>query len=180
MSVIANSELGTWSGSKTLNGSVASLLPVPNANLKSLVLRSPYGLYHSLATNLRSFEYPSLETLVLENIVFDNTPSADGIEEFIIRHKSTLRRLELRSCATCTLNPTTSIRRWSTIWERLNAELVALEEVVVDSTSQGYALLDPTRGYIPHPAHPMASAAEDHQQFQELHDRVNPRIALVS
>jgi hypothetical protein len=183
MSVIANSELSSWSGSKTLNGSLGSLLPVPNAKLKSLVLRSPQGPYHSLSTQLRSFTYPSLETLVLENIIFDPTPSVDGIEEFIIRHKATLRRLELRSCASYTPTTTTPIRKWSAIWERLGAELVSLEELVVDDASQGYALLDAAHGYIPHPSlsEPLADVTrQDQQRFQELHDRVNVRMASAS
>jgi len=182
MSVVANSELNAWSGSKTLNGSLGSLLPVPSTNLKSLVLRSPQGLYHSLTTQLRSFHYPSLETLVLENIVFDHTPLADGIEEFIVRHKTTLRRLELRSCASYVPNSATPIRKWSNIWKRLDAELT-LTELVVDGAHQGYAFLDPARGYIPHPSLPVAPAElaeEDHQGYMEFSDRVNLRVASAS
>ncbi|KAF9226081.1 hypothetical protein BS17DRAFT_776622 [Gyrodon lividus] len=183
MSVVGNSELGAWSGSKASNGSLASLLPVPSATLKSLVLRSPQGPYHSLATQLRSFEYPSLETLVLENIVFDHTPSTDGIEEFIVRHKATLRRLELRSCASYVPSTETPIRKWSTIWKRLDEELVSLAELVADEAHQGYVLLDSTRGFIPHPSLPMAPAElaqEDHQLYQQFSNRVNLRMASAS
>ncbi|KAH0834666.1 hypothetical protein J3R83DRAFT_10181 [Lanmaoa asiatica] len=150
MSVVANSELSVWSGSKALNGSLCSLLPASNANLKSLVLRSPQGLYHGLNTQLCSFHYPALETLVLENIVFDLTPSADGIEEFIVRHKASLRRLELRSCPGYVPSKTTPVREWSETWRRLEEELDSLTEVVVDNAHQGYVLLDATHGYIPH------------------------------
>ncbi|KAF9237728.1 hypothetical protein BU15DRAFT_75716 [Melanogaster broomeanus] len=182
MSVVANSELGDWSGSKTLNGSLGSLLPVPSTNLKSLVLRSPQGPYHSLTTQLRSFHYPSLETLVLENIVFDPTPLPDGIEEFVVRHKATLRRLELHSCASYVPNSATPIRKWSSIWKRLDEEL-SLSELVADSAQQGYALLDPARGYIPHPSLPEAPAElaqEDHRGYMQLSDRVNLRVASAS
>ncbi|KIK94011.1 hypothetical protein PAXRUDRAFT_12313 [Paxillus rubicundulus Ve08.2h10] len=178
MSVVANSELGVWSGSKALNNSLSSLLPVSSPTLKSLVLRSPQGLYHSLASQLRSFEYSSLETLVLEKIVFDHTPFADAIEEFIIRHKDTLRRLEIRSCASYVPSATTPIRRWATIWKRLEEELTSLQELVV--AHQCYALLDSTRGYIPHPSLPLAPAElaeEDEQQYQQFKDRVNTRLA---
>ncbi|KAH7881897.1 hypothetical protein F5I97DRAFT_468491 [Phlebopus sp. FC_14] len=183
MSVIANSELGAWSGSKTLNGSLASLLPVSNPNLKSLVLRSPQGLYHSLTTQLHSYEYPSLQALILENIVFDYAPIDDGIEEFIIRHKATLRRLELRSCSSYVPNTTTPVRKWSTIWERLSAELSSLEQLVVDNSSQGYALLDTSRGYISHPSFGAGAAElveEDQQRFQELYERVNSRMVSAA
>ncbi|KIJ11873.1 hypothetical protein PAXINDRAFT_157164 [Paxillus involutus ATCC 200175] len=183
MSVVANSELGAWSGSKALNGSLSSLLPVSNPTLKSLVLRSPQGAYHSLASQLRSFEYSSLETLVLEKIVFDHTPSADGIEEFIIRHKNTLRRLEIRSCASYVPTTATPIRQWATIWKRLEEELVSLQELVVDEAPQCYALLDATRGYIPHPSLPQAPAElaeEDHQGYQQFKNRVNIRLASAS
>lgn len=182
MSVVANSELGAWSGSKSLNGSLSSLLPAPNTNLKSLVLRSPQGLYHSLNTQLGSSHYPALETLVLENIVFDPTPSADGIEEFIVRHKASLRRLELRSCSSYVPSITTPIRRWSTIWKRLEEELVSLTEVVVGDAHQGYALLDGTCGYIPHPSLPVTPAEltqEDEERYLQFSDHVNLRSILA-
>lgn len=181
MSVVANSELGTWSGSKALNGSLSSLLPASNANLKSLVLRSPQGLYHSLNTQLRSSNYPALETLVLENIVFDPTPIVDGVEEFIIRHKASLRRLELRSCSSYVPSVSIPIRRWSAIWKRLEDELVSLTEIVVDDAHQGYALLDGASGYVPHPSLPVTSAEliQDAELYTQFSDRVNLRSILA-
>jgi len=178
MSVVANSELGTWSGSKVLNRSLSSLLPISNANLKSLVLRSPRGPYHSLNTQLRSYHYPALETLILENIVFDPTVTVDGIEEFILRHKKTLRRLELRSCSSYTPSVATPIRRWSEIWKRFTEELVSLTEIVIDDANQGYTLLDDANGYIPHPSLPAADQ-EDDALFLQFSRRVNLRAGLV-
>lgn len=179
MSVVANSELGAWSGSKALNGPLSSLLPPSNANLKSLVLRSTQGPYHSFSTRLRSYNYPSLETLILENIVFDPTPSVDGIEEFIIRHKASLRHLELRLCASYVPSLSTPIRRWSTIWKRFEEELVSLREIVVGDAYQGYALLDGTSGYIPHPSLPMTPAAqEDNKLYLQFANRVNLQSLL--
>jgi hypothetical protein len=181
MSIVANSELGAWSGSKALNGSISSLLPPSNTNLKTLVLRSPQGLYHSLNTQLRSSNYPALETLVLENIVFDPTPSVDGIEEFIVRHKASLRRLELHSCSSYVPSTSTPIRTWSTIWKRLEEELVSLTEIVVDNAHQGYALLDGTSGYIPHPSLPVTPAEliQDQELYSQFSDRVNLRSVLT-
>lgn len=178
MSVVANSELGGWSGSKALNGSLHSLLPPSNDNLKSLVLRSPQGLYHSLNTQLRSSYYPALETLVLENIVFDPTSSVDEIEEFIVRHKGTLRRLELRSCSSYVPSTTTPMRSWSTIWKRFAEELVSLTEIAVNDAHQGYALLDGVYGFIPHASLP-ATAQEDEELYLQFRDRVNLRSSLA-
>jgi len=178
MSVVANSELGTWSGSKALNQSFSSLLPTPNVNLKSLVLRSPQGPYHSLNTQLRSYHYPALETLVLENIVFDPTASVDGIEEFILRHKKSLRRLELRSCSSYTPSVTTPIRRWSEIWKGFAEELVSLTEIVLDDANLGYTLLDNANGYVPHPSF-LATNQEDDALFLQFSRRVNLRASPV-
>jgi hypothetical protein len=176
MSVVANSELGVWSGSKALNGSLSALLPPSNANLKSLVLRSPQGLYHSLNIQLHSLSYPALETLVLEKIVFDPTPSVDGIEEFIVRHKASLRRLELHSCSSYVPSLSTPVRTWSTIWKHLEEELVSLTEIVVDDV-QGYTLLDGASGYIP--LTPTELAEEDEKLYLEFSDRVNLRSVLA-
>ncbi|KAF8122905.1 hypothetical protein EV363DRAFT_1358616 [Boletus edulis] len=178
MSVVANSELGAWSGSKALNGPLSSLLPLSNANLKSLVLRSPQGLYHSLNTQLHSYDYPALETLVLENIVFDHTPSADGIEEFIVRHKASLRRLELHACSSYVPSISTPIRRWSTIWKRFEEELESLRKIVMGNVHQGYALLDGASGYIPHLPLP-ALAGEDEKDYLQFSNHVNLRSALA-
>ncbi|KAG9311892.1 hypothetical protein JVU11DRAFT_8152 [Chiua virens] len=171
MSIVANSELSIWSGSKALNGPLSSLLPPSNSNFKSLVLRSPQGLYHSLNTQLRSFNYPALETLILENIVFDPVPSVDGIEDFIVRHKASLRRLEIRSCSSYVSSITTPIRSWSTIWRRLAEELGSLRVFVANDARQGYALLDDTHGYIPHPSFLAASpelTQEDEQAYLQF------------
>ncbi|KAF8548094.1 hypothetical protein OG21DRAFT_1489676 [Imleria badia] len=180
MSAVANSELGAWSGSKALNGSLDSLLPPSNANLKSLVLRSPQGLYHSLNTQLHAYNYPALESLVLEHIVFDPTPSVDGIEEFIVRHKASLRRLELHACVSYVPSLSNPIRRWSTIWKRFEEELVSLREIVMWDIHQGYALLDGTSGYVPHPTSIATELAKgDEQRFLEFSDRVDRRAVLA-
>ncbi|KAF8429435.1 hypothetical protein L210DRAFT_3563354 [Boletus edulis BED1] len=148
MSVVANSELGAWSGSKALNGPLSSLLPLSNANLKSL------------------------------NIVFDHTPSADGIEEFIVRHKASLRRLELHACSSYVPSISTPIRRWSTIWKRFEEELESLRKIVMGNVHQGYALLDGASGYIPHLPLP-ALAGEDEKDYLQFSNHVNLRSALA-
>jgi hypothetical protein len=140
LSVVSNAEISAWSGSKDINGSLGALLPPSNPSLKSLELHSPQGPYHSLTTQLSSFYYPSLARLVLGNIIFEQTPSADGVEAFILRHKDSLRRLEMRSCANYVGyvgGSPTDARRWSSIWQRWMTELGGLEELVVDGDSQG-------------------------------------------
>ncbi|KAG6335865.1 hypothetical protein ID866_3230 [Astraeus odoratus] len=148
ISVISNADLWAWSGSKALNSSLAALLPVPNTRLTSLEIRSPTGLYHNPSTQLGAYTYPSLENLVLENITFDHVAPEDGLEEFILRHKNTLRRLEVRSCASYVQSATAPIRKWSAIWERLEKELTGLKEIAVGSEDCGYAILHPSEGYI--------------------------------
>ncbi|OJA16687.1 hypothetical protein AZE42_06972 [Rhizopogon vesiculosus] len=172
ISVVSNAEVSTWSGSKNVNGSLGALLPPSNSTLKSLVLRSPQGPYHSLTTRLSSLHYPSLESLVLENIVFDQTPSADGVEDFILRHKDTLQRLELRSCACHIPGSSTDVRRWSFIWQRWASELTGLRELVVNNDSHGYVLFDADRGYIPHGVVSPIVVEDDSSSLQAFKDTI--------
>jgi hypothetical protein len=181
LSVVSNAEISAWSGSKDINGSLGALLPPANPSLKSLVIHSPQGLYHSLTTHLSSFHYPSLEHLALGNIVFDQTPSVDGLEEFVIRHKDSLRRLELRSCASYVEGSPIEARarRWSSIWQRWMTELTGLEEIVVDSDSQGYVMLDADRGYVNHRPIEAVAAEEDSSSLQVFRDAVAGRLMVI-
>ncbi|KAG0696361.1 hypothetical protein DFH29DRAFT_813067 [Suillus ampliporus] len=171
LSVVPNADISAWSGSKDINGSLGALLPPSNVTLKSLVLRSPQGPYHSLTTQLSSLNYPSLESLMLENIVFDQTPSAVGIEEFVLRHKSSLRRLELRSCASYVGAPSFNARPWSSIWQRWAAELTGLRELVVDGDS-GYVVLDAEWGYVTYKLISAMTVESDSSSLQMFHDVV--------
>ncbi|KAG1737471.1 uncharacterized protein EDB91DRAFT_477718 [Suillus paluster] len=179
VSVVSNAELSAWSASKNVNGSLGALLPPSNPTLKSLVLRSPQGAYHSLTTRLSSFHYPSLESLVLENIVFDHMPSANGMEEFVLRHKNTLRRLELQSCACYIPDSSTDARRWSTIWHRWAAELTSLTELVVNSDGHRYVLLDADRGYMPHGPVSTMAFEDDSSSLQMFKDSIAADQATV-
>ncbi|EGN92562.1 hypothetical protein SERLA73DRAFT_79492 [Serpula lacrymans var. lacrymans S7.3] len=176
ISVAANNELGEWSGSKSLNSSLSPLLPPSNPHLTSLVFRSPRGLYFSPTLRLAS-HYPALQSLVLENIVFDHNSPSENIEEFIIRHKDSLVRLELRSCSCYIINDsgTKGGRSWSGIWERLKQELTGLREIVVDRGSQGYTHLDPVLGHVPHKSFNHARAEQDEEKFQNFASAVRTR-----
>lgn len=171
LTIVPNAEISAWSGSKDINGSLGALLPPSNATLKSLVLSSPQGPYHSLATQLSSLHYPSLESLVLENIVFDQTPSPDGVEEFVLRHKSSLRRLEMRSCSSYVGSPSSDARLWSNIWQRWATELTSLRELVVDGDS-GYVVLDAEWGYINYKPITTLTAEADSSSLQMFQDTV--------
>jgi len=179
ISIVSNAEVSAWSGSKNVNGSLGALLPPSNPTLKSLVLRSPQGLYHSLTTRLSSLHYPSLESLVLENIVFDQMPSADGVEDFIIRHKDTLQRLELQSCACHIPVSPADARRWSTIWQRWASDLTGLRELVVNSGSHGYVLFDTDKGYIPHRVVSAMAVEDDLSSLKMLKDTLLAGQAMV-
>ncbi|KAI6158122.1 hypothetical protein BKA82DRAFT_14158 [Pisolithus tinctorius] len=180
ISVVSNSELFAWSGSKTLNGSVEALLPVPNDRLTSLEIKSPRGLYHSPSTHFSAHTYPSLRCMVLENIVLDDATSTDGVEEFILRHKNSLKKLEMKSCMSYIQSIATPVRKWATIWERLREELTELEEVVVDDGGCGYAVLNTSEGYIPHSdvaASTPSLLEDDEQSLKDFCECVNARAA---
>ncbi|KAG1743786.1 hypothetical protein EDB19DRAFT_539587 [Suillus lakei] len=178
LSVVPNADISAWSGSKDINGSLGALLPLSNATLKSLVLRSPQGPYHSVQTQLSSFYYPSLDSLVLENIIFDQTPSADGVEEFVLRQKSCLRQLELQSCASYVASSSFDARLWSSIWQRWAVELTSLRELVVDGDS-GYVVLDPDWGYVPYKPISTVTSEDDSSSLQMFQDAVVTACKVV-
>lgn len=179
LSVVPNADISAWSGSKDINGSLGALLPLSNGTLKSLELRSPQGPYHSLETRLSSFHYPSLQSLVLENIVFDPTPSSDGVEEFVIRQKSCLQQLELRSCASYVANPSFDTRLWSNIWQRWAAELTSLRKLVVDGDS-GYVVLDAEWGYVTYKPISTITAESDLSGLRMFQDAIASACNVVA
>lgn len=179
LSVVPNADISAWSGSKDINGSLGALLPLSNNTLRSLELRSPQGPYHSLETRLSSFHYPSLESLVLENIVFDPTPSSDGVEEFVTRQKSCLHQLELRSCASYVANPSFDARLWSNIWQRWAAELTSLRKLVVDGDS-GYVVLDAEWGYVTYKPISTITAESDSSSLRMFQDAIASTCKVVA
>ncbi|KAG2346181.1 hypothetical protein BDR05DRAFT_959776 [Suillus weaverae] len=178
LTIVPNADISAWSGSKNVNGSLGALLPLSNPTLKSLALCCPRGPYHSLETQLSSFRYPSLESLVLENIVFDQVPSPDGVEEFVLRQKSCLRRLELRSCASYVASPSFDARLWSSIWQRWAAELTSLRELVVDGDS-GYVVLDADWGYLAYKTISTITAEGDSSSLQMFQDAIVSACGMI-
>jgi hypothetical protein len=82
--------------------------------------------------------FPQLASLTLHHFVFGWTQAAD----FVVKHKATLRRLELRDCGfdleEDAIMPPHDDDYWSDVWERFQAELVVLEALNVHRTSDVY------------------------------------------
>jgi hypothetical protein len=81
---------------------------------------------------LNDHHFPQLTSLTLHHFIFGWNEVAD----FVVNHKATLRRLELRDCGFI-LREGAAIPLddyWSDVWERFQAELVVLEELNVHRT----------------------------------------------
>lgn len=78
--------------------------------------------------------FPQLTFLSLKGIVFNNTNYEIHIDEFILKHRATLKELRLESCAIDwrerSKNDTRKVR-WSTIWKSLRNEMEILVKLVV-------------------------------------------------
>jgi hypothetical protein len=124
-----------------------SLAPMQHS-LTELTLHSTVYLGASSGLSLRELHFPRLCALTLGNIVFDRSI---GAEYFVLRHASTLARLELRMCKLPTNRhqqllpiPGSStilamedesgfgLDCWHGIWDRFSAELTALVVLRVD------------------------------------------------
>ncbi len=112
--------------------------------LTALTLHSQTSIGASSGLSLASLHFPDLRTLSLRNFIFD---PFIGTENFILRHATTLKRLELLSCklpihniiAFLSLSPTPTQNasvpeygRWDLIWDRFAVELTALVSLNVD------------------------------------------------
>jgi len=81
---------------------------------------------------INAHHFPQLTSLTLHHFIFGWIPVAD----FVVNHKATLRRLELRDCG-FVLHEKESLLHdgyWSDVWERFQVELVMLEELNVHRT----------------------------------------------
>jgi len=102
--------------------------------------------------DLSTLYFPRLSSLFLENITFrppsfgppsiysitktSNEPGPE--EEFIIRHSTSLRTLEMILCLSSysTYRTPDGRRDWSTIWDRFSRELVHLVDFFVEMADQ--------------------------------------------
>ncbi|KAA1478186.1 hypothetical protein DENSPDRAFT_845377 [Dentipellis sp. KUC8613] len=125
----------------------------PDAPLESLTIRSEddVGLQPWFTFGDRS--YPRLVELSVTHIMFDG--SDGGIEDFIVRHAGSLRRLEIKDgkigIEQGEEGPT---QFWAAIWTRLRETLTELEELVVGNEGMlrerafYYGRFDPGWGYL--------------------------------
>ena len=113
--------------------------------LAELTLHSDFYVGTSSGLSLASLHFPHLHTLSLRNLVFE--PSI-GVEPFILRHATSLAKLELLSCKLPTYtgapwipSPPLSDPCWASIWDRFATELIALVSLHVDDPECSYVTL---------------------------------------
>lgn len=110
----------------------AGILFPTQATLTSLVLAS--DLHVSLfAFDLKSLFFPRLETLSFRGIsfsLFRGGVPFTTMERFIVRHRGTLKHLELHKCTI--VRTSSSFRSWREVWLHFAAELDMLRELVVN------------------------------------------------
>jgi len=85
---------------------------------------------------------PRLTSLSLSNFVWDDVRTdfqavVTQVEDFIVRHGKTLKKLELHDCTICVPPPLgdgtgpTPVRSWAAVWNRFADELTELVDLVV-------------------------------------------------
>ncbi|THH13714.1 hypothetical protein EW146_g6537 [Bondarzewia mesenterica] len=144
--------------------------------------------------------YPLLTSFSLEFVFFDdhhdiNAAAATDVEDFIVRHGSTLKHLKLRCCMIPVLNDESTPRRfWSQIWSRFANELKVLECLqvweredvelpVVDGQKRilRYTIVEGDEGWGYMPVYePMVGEANDGPALQALQEVVATRRQSTS
>ncbi|THH18651.1 hypothetical protein EW146_g2381 [Bondarzewia mesenterica] len=161
-------------------------------SLTSLTIHSDKDVGFTPRIVFSGLTYPLLTSLSLQYIFFDdhndiNTSASIGVEDFIVRHRSTLTDLELIFCRILVLDDEgTSGRFWSQIWSHFANELKVLVNLhvleVMDLVSVlynrdrilRYARLVQWGGYMPI-YEPMAGEANDGPALQALQEVVATR-----
>ncbi|KAF7296674.1 hypothetical protein HMN09_01076200 [Mycena chlorophos] len=95
---------------------------------------------------------PHLAHLALENFVFEPSGETGDPALWIVRHKPTLRRLELRNCTIDGGEEMYYERRWDAVFKLFEEELEQLREFVFSNPSDEgvpfvYTYVDPSWGY---------------------------------
>lgn len=112
---------------------------------------------------------------------YDDCPQG-SIEEFIVNHKATLKKLEIKRCLMLYETGGGS-RLWSEMWERLNAELVELVDLVVlaDSTDDTVPLKYSSRTISDTPHYFQSSRIEkDMAALERFNETVAARKSRLS
>lgn len=130
----------------------SKFLSPAEANLTSLSLQSNEFVGAADDFDIHGYHFPRLVSLTLGHFVFGYaTP-----DKFIIDHKHTLERLELKDCGMfCDVWLPHQPERWYTTWNIFRTELTHLKEVVVARTDyydvtgrQGYIRLEDCWTYV--------------------------------
>ena len=114
---------------------------LPAVNLESLTVI--YNLKTAPPLDFNGLAYSHLTVISLRNIIWgvwgDSFGSVKGgmalpeVENFVVRHGKTLKKLELRSCVIGILKGNGAPRRsWAVVWRRLTDELTELVDLVVE------------------------------------------------
>jgi hypothetical protein len=107
--------------------------------------------------------YPGLAALSLRNILWEDSEighqgvvKPPAVEDFIVRHRKTLKTLKLHNCV-IGISPgrTTPFCYWADVYDRLAKALTELVELEVEFHIEGfrtqYVYHDPDVGYHRHP-----------------------------
>ena len=107
----------------TMSSVLSSPLPF-SATLTSFTLHSGTDVGAHTPVDFSDLDLPALKSVSLKRILFDEDT---GVEDFIIRHQSTLRALYLVECRITVDGATQEpLHRWSQIWTRFAEELQTL------------------------------------------------------
>ncbi|KAF7299445.1 Pribosyltran domain-containing protein [Mycena indigotica] len=127
---------------------------------RSLTIRSDQSTGAYPALSFAATCLPNLEELSLTKFVLDTSSPDSDVALFIVKHKRTLRRLELHDCTIDGGEDLQFPRPWFAVFNLFNDELIHLRSFVFQSIARrgrrapigakfGYTRLDPGWGYMP-------------------------------
>ncbi|KAJ7062349.1 hypothetical protein C8F01DRAFT_128332 [Mycena amicta] len=123
-------------------------------NVTSLTLKSDQDTGASPALSFEGTFLPNLTSLSLTKFAFEPSSPASDVALFIVKHKATLRRLELHDCTIDGGEDEVYLRPWHTILRLFEEELIPLKEFILKNTTVdkgasplAYTRLDPGWGY---------------------------------
>lgn len=106
----------------------------PLSSLTSLTLHSKADVRVVPGLDFSQADFAALEFLSLQRILFNQNTH---IEDFIVRHKGTLKKLHLKECRIAIVDEGIGApRQWSHIWTRFSGELRAMVLLVVQPQSR--------------------------------------------
>jgi hypothetical protein len=160
------------------------LIPA-RSSLTSLSLGGDQYIGFPDGFEINNHYFPQLTSLTLHRFIFGWMQAAD----FVIKHKATLRRLELGDCGfdldeeDFLPSDNDDDRYWSDIWERFQAELVVLEELNVNRTGDVYArssqpYISRNGGWIFNTSEQRREQEEDADALERLQATVELRNAM--